>query len=252
MSEQPTDRKSLEGLIRKTMHGMAEFGGMLEEARQKCRTKSRASELEPRNRLRIHIDGVMVAIANSVRMPIANVNKSSSYQITLSVSFIRTHFLVSDMIRNGDVVEAFVLVRKQLESLARLNELDSKHLARLHKKTPNIQNALKGGAGRIYGDLSEIAHFSTPRVAEFLNVVERGPAIGSSLLNVYSERAVACMDMCQFIALYFQMWTLDKLKEWYPDRNYDELAIILGLAISTALEARVIKMDKSALKDDTD
>jgi hypothetical protein len=179
-------------------------------------------------------------------MPIADVNERSSYQINLSASFIRTHFLACDMIMNGDVVEAFVQVRKQLESLARLNELDSKPLAKLHKRTPNIQNALKGGAGRIYGDLSEIAHFSTPRVADFLHIIERGEATGPSLMNVYSERAVACMDMCQFITLYFQMWMVEKLKGWYPDRSYDDLERRLTVSIVTALEAGVIKRDENA------
>ena len=237
---------SIRELIERSMHSMAEFRGMLHEAREKCRDAYRRAEPEPRNRLRIHIDSMMAMLANSVRMPIAKVTESSSYQITLSASFIRTHYVASDMIMDGDVVEAFTLVRKQLESLARLNELDSKPLAKLHKRTPNIQNALKGGAGRIYGDLSEIAHFSTPRVAEFLHIIERGEATGPSIPNVYSERAVACMDMCQFVALYFQMWMVDKLKEWYPDRDYKDLTILLGLAIATALEAGVIKRDENA------
>ena len=220
--EQEAEAKSpARELIGRTMNSMVEFVAMLEEAREKCRQKYRVTETEPRNRVRIHVDGLMARLANSVRMPIASVNQSSSYQITLAASFIRTYFLVTDLIMNGDVVESFVLVRKQLETLARLNELDSRPLAKLDGRTPNIQNVLKGGAGRIYGDLSEIAHFSTPRVAEFLNIIERGEATGPSIPNVYSERAVACMDMCHFIALYFQIWMAEKLKGWYPDRDFE-------------------------------
>lgn len=137
----------VEDLIKKLMGQLGEFAGKLHQAREACRSKYRVEEPEPRNRLRIMIDGLMALLADAVTTPIANVTESSSYQITLSASFIRTHFLACDMIINGDVVEAFVLTRKQLESLARLNELDSKPLAKLYGKTPNIQNALKGGAG---------------------------------------------------------------------------------------------------------
>jgi hypothetical protein len=238
----------IRGLIEKLMRHLGEFGGKLHEAREKCRQEYRRAEPEPRNRLRIMIDGLMAMLADTVRTPIAGVTETSSYQISLSASFIRTHFVACDLIMNGDVVEAFVLVRKQLESLARLNELDSKPLAKLHGKTPNIQNALQGGAGRIYGDLSEIAHFATPRVAEFLHVFENGSAIGPSLLSVYSERAQACMDLCQFFAIYFQLWLIEKLKEWYPSKNHSELIKALSLTIANALDAGVIQESEKATK----
>jgi hypothetical protein len=162
------DKAAVGSLVKRLMGQLGGFGGKLRKAREKCRDNYRKAEPEPRNRLRIMIDGLMAMLANEVTTPIANVTEASSYQISLSASYIRTHFVACELIMNGDVVEAFVLVRKQLESLARLNELDSKPLAKLHGKTPNIQNALKGGAGKIYGDLSEIAHFATPRVSEFL------------------------------------------------------------------------------------
>jgi len=245
MAEEKSDaRRQVENLVRKLMWHLGEFGGKLHEAREKCRSDYRVADPEPRNRLRILIDGLMALFADAVRTPIAHVTESSSYQITLSASFIRTHFVISDLIMNGDVVEAFVLVRKQLESLARLNELDSKPLAKLHGRTPNIQNALVGKAGRIYGDLSEIAHFATPRVAEFLHVIERGTATGPSLLSVYSERAVACMDMSQFVALYFQVWMSDKLKDWYPSNDNSEISTALDLVIGTALDAGIIRQDR--------
>jgi hypothetical protein len=45
----------------------------------------------------------------------------------LVTSYVRTHFIVTDLILNGDLVEAVTLIRKQLESVARLNELESGH-----------------------------------------------------------------------------------------------------------------------------
>ena len=137
MSEKrDTEAKSpLCELIERSVANMAEFRGLPHEAHKKCRTAYRYAEPEPRNCRRNHIDSVMAMLANSVRMPIAKITKSSSYQITLAASFIRTHYVAADMIVDGDVVEVFTLVRKQLESLAGLNELDSKPLAKLHKRT---------------------------------------------------------------------------------------------------------------------
>lgn len=252
MPEQnPQDHDPTKALIVGLMKHLVVFGAQVHAAREQARDKYRKAESEPRNRLRIIIDGLMAMLADAVTTPIAGVTESTSYQIGVSASYIRSHFLVTDLIMNGETIEAFVLIRKQLESLARLNELDSKPLSKLHGKTPNIQNALKGGAGRIYGDLSEIAHFGTPRVTEFLHVIEKGGATGPSLLPAYSEQSVACMDLCQFISLYFQLWLVEKLGQWYPSAGRDDLNNILGIAIATALEAGVIKeADGNAAKKD--
>ena len=239
--EQAKGSDRFRGLIERLMGPLGEFGGKVHEAQERCREKYRRIEPEPRNRLRIMIDGLMAMLAEAVTTPIASVNEVISYQISLSASFIRTHFVLSDLILEGHVVEAFVLLRKQLETLARLNELDSKPLAKLHGKPPNIQNALQGGAGRIYGDLSEVSHFATPRVGELLHIIENGPAFGPSLLPVYSEQVQGCMDLCQFIAIYFELFMIEKLKDWYTTKDRTDLVQALNLTIANALEAGVIR-----------
>ena len=84
------------------------------------------------------------------------------------ISYVRTHFIVTDLILNGDLVEAVTLIRKQLESVARLNELDQRPLHKLEGKTPNIRMFFEHGGGEMYGHLSEVAHFSKPRVSELM------------------------------------------------------------------------------------
>jgi len=63
----------------------------------------------------------------------------------------------------------------------------------------------------MYGSLSEVAHFSSPRVGELLHVDERGELIGPSLLPVFTERSFACFDMTQFMAIHFIDWTVRQL-----------------------------------------
>lgn len=158
----------------KLLRAACDFQGRSLAARELSREQFRRSEPEQNNVLRILIDGQIGLVGEKITGSIKETSPTISYQITVSASFVRTHFLVNDFILNGDLVEAMTLIRKQLESLARLHELDSAPLLKLSGKVPNIKNVLKGAAGKIYGDLSEVAHFSTPRVAELLHIVERG------------------------------------------------------------------------------
>ena len=211
-------------------------------ARETARDKFRDEESNEENILRILIDGLLAHLAKDLGEIIHETNEHISYQIGLSNSFIRTHFLVMDCVLNGDLIEAIVLCRKQLESLARMHEVDSKPLAKLFKKTPNISNVLKGESGRMYGAMSEVAHFSTPRVAELLHVIEKGQMIGPSLHPRYSERSHACSDMEHFVAVHFAFWFIEKLDDWYPANDYTEEKHLLTQAFSLALKCGVLRI----------
>lgn len=223
------------------LRAACDFQGLGMQAREVCREKFRRAESNVNNILRILIDGQVGLLAEDLKRKVEGVTPAISYQIGVSASYIRTHYLVGDLILNGDLVEAIVLIRKQLESLARLHELDSKPFQKLTGKVPNIQNVLKGPAGRMYGDLSEVAHFSTPRVAELMHVVERGDLIGPSLLPVYSERSGACMDMDHFVSVYFIAWMVEKLPTWYPGFDTEERKTLLGQTVLVALDAGVLR-----------
>jgi len=225
----------------KLLRAACEFQGKGKAAREKCREEYRRKETNEENILRVLIDDQIGLLAEKVTKKVGATNPAISYQIGVSASFIRTHFLISDFILNGDLVEAIVLTCKQLESLARLHELDSKPLLKLAGKVPNIQNILKGPAGRMYGDLSEVAHVSTPRVAELLHVVERGELVGPSLLPVYAERSGACFDMSCFVAVYFIAWLVEKLPAWYPGYDNTEDIQLLGQSVMVALDCGVLR-----------
>jgi len=115
-----------------------EFQGKSAGYREMCRDQYIRAEKPEENSLRIIIDGQIGLLTKITQQKIENVSPEISYQISLLSSFIRTHFLSTDAFMNGDLVESIVLIRKQLESVARLHELDNKPLQKLAGKVPNI------------------------------------------------------------------------------------------------------------------
>ena len=56
--------------------------------------------------LRILVDGQIAALETILSNPLQTVIPALSYQIGLVTSCVRTHFLVTDLILNGDLIEA--------------------------------------------------------------------------------------------------------------------------------------------------
>ena len=159
------DHKSnIDELIR----GACDFQADLIRARTKTQETYRAKEPVKHNSFRITLDGLIVRTSQVLSKKIENTDEKISYQISLVISFVRTHFIINDMIMEGDLIEAFTLIRKNFESLTRLHEIDSNPLLKLLKKTPNVINFFKEGGKKLYPTLSEIAHFGTPGVGELL------------------------------------------------------------------------------------
>lgn len=81
------------------------------------------------------------------------------YQALLLGSFMRTHYVLYELILLSSNIEAATLTRKQIELISRIKELDTKDVDTLSKKTPNIKHSRH--FNRDYGILSEIAHSSS-------------------------------------------------------------------------------------------
>jgi hypothetical protein len=231
----------IEKISEKLLESACEFQGASTEAREKCREKFRREESNEQNILRIGVDGMVATLSEKIGTPIASVTEESSYQIGLSASFIRSYYLVTDLFMNGDLIEGLVLLRKQIEVLARIIELETTSVAKLRGKTPNIKHILTNGTGRIYGQLSEVAHFSTPESAEIMGVNVEGVRCGPSLNPQFNENAYGYMDLSHFTGVKFAQWMLAKLKEWYPgtDLGFEhDLAIVV---IKNAFDAEVLE-----------
>lgn len=207
------------------MRNAVEFGANMIRAREATREVYRRGEPGGHNTFRITLDGLIARLALQLaNNPIAHPTEKISYQIGLAVSFVRTHFLINDLIVDGDLIEAFTLIRKNLESLTRLHEIDSSPLLKLLKKTPNVINMFKEGGRQVYTVLSEIAHFGTPRVAELLTIhSEEDGRTGPSLFPAYNVDALPCYDRHAYVSIYFSFWLIQFLKAVYGDA-YDAKA----------------------------
>lgn len=204
--------------------------------RAKANKEYRDKEPELHNTFRITLDGLIVRIVNALSEKIENTNEKISYQISLAISFTRTHFIINDMILEGDLIEAFTLIRKNFESVTRLNEIDKTPLRKLHKKTPNVINIFGKAGKQLYPSLSEIAHFGTPRVGELLTVKsDCDGRIGPSIYPIFNENSFACFDRHAFVSIYFSFWMIEFLKSVYKDK-YDSkkddatFMIMIGIA----------------------
>lgn len=215
-------------------------------AREIARDVYREAETNEENVLRISIDGLIALLAHNMTGRIEITGEKSSYQISLVTSYIRSHFLINDMIMDGDVVEATILIRKQLESLTRMHELDANPLMKLMKRTPNVINCFKSMGKKIYPHLSEIAHFATPRVGELLHVGEDGELVGPSLHPRYTKAAHGSFDLQALVSIYFLFWLIEKQKTWYPNIDSTTNMAVLNSTFEIALDSGVISNGETA------
>lgn len=112
--------------------------------------------------------------------------EEGNYSAGLVASFIRTHFMVVRCAEHSHLIEGVTLLRKQLEVLARLTEIDDfpGELERFLEKPPNLK-VLKSTLSRLYGPYSEIAHSSVPARFHLLGSVETDET--SSYLSLYPK-----------------------------------------------------------------
>jgi hypothetical protein len=177
------------------------------------------NESELHNVFRKTLDGFLILIIENLFGKYDNASEEFRYQLNLTISYLRTHFIINNLIIDGDLIEAYTLIRKQFEKYTRLNELDTKPIEKLRGKTPNVIN-LFGEAGKeIYPELSEVAHFGHPRVSEFLSIETKDGKKGPSIFPTYKESAIICYDRSAYVALYFSAWLIDFVQENNPNYN---------------------------------
>ena len=217
-------------------------------ARTATRDKYRKEEPHGHNTFRITIDGLIVRASSQLANKIEVPTEKISWQIGLIISFIRTHFIIDDMIMDGDLIEAFTLIRKNFECITRLNEIDNNPIQKLLKKTPNVINIFKEGGKQLYPSFSEIAHFGTPRVAELLSVESLDDGrVGPSLFPAYNIDALACYDRHAYVSIYFTFWLIQFLKTVYGDKyDHDADEKTFYIMSKIAEENGIIQVAKKA------
>lgn len=191
--------------------------------------------------LRVQIDGLLGLLTRRMQLPISNTTPEASYQIGLAASFTRSHYIVSSLLLEGELIEAVTLLRKNLEVLARLNEVEQLPLDQITGKTPNAKYAFDDKKAPVYGHLSEIAHFSTPDAGDLLQPAVVGDRIGPRIVPAYDERAAGYMDLLQYLAIRFAQWQLTKLHVWYPGASFYAESQLFMFALELALRLGVVR-----------
>lgn len=231
-----------ESKVKALIVAACELQGKIDSARKTCFDQYRAKETEQANSIRVLVDGAVASMTMKMTQKIQETSETISYQISLAASYVRTHFIINDLIMSGDLIEAITLIRKQLESLTRLHELDKKPVGKLAGKVPNVRHIFNQASGRLYGELSEIAHFAKPRVGELLHVIEEAERVGPNIMPVYSERCIGCYDLQVFLAIYFLGWFTEKLPTWYPGYDNEEDKSTVGYIAMLAQNSGMIEL----------
>jgi hypothetical protein len=151
--------------------------------------------------------------------------KNGIYLADLMVSFCRSHFIASELIIGGELVEGAVIVRKQMELLARVNELSAGlDIDRLVKRTPNIKH-LKTGLNRLYSEYSKISHSANPKIMQILGRKELEGVTYTPLYPEFQENAYVSMQHLVMTVLEYYVWCANFLIENFPeyDATFDSV-----------------------------
>ncbi|TDN41940.1 hypothetical protein EDF64_11419 [Curtobacterium flaccumfaciens] len=130
--------------------------------------------------------------------------EDGAYYTGLVTSFLRTHLAVVDAARESELIDGTVLIRKQLEILARLHELGTAPASKLLGTTPNVK-VLRLPLKTLYGSYSEIAHSSVTKHFELLGGSEYGDG-WTSLYPKYSSNSKVLIQHAAIIFLDFWFW----------------------------------------------
>lgn len=222
------------------------------KARDACSKEYRSKEPIEQNTLRILIDGQIASLAQRFSNQTTVTDQKISYQLSIFTSYVRSHFVINDLILGGDVIEALTVIRRQIEALARLNEIDSKPLQTLLGRTPNVGNVLGKGSGPLYGYISGIAHSASLDVSKLLGVIDDNERVGTSITPVFSDSLGAAFEVHWFFSLYFLVWVIEKFAVWYPGYDNSDDKSLLERTFLLALQAGVLRYppeDHEAKKD---
>lgn len=231
------EEKIMENLFQNCL----EFQTLLKKAREEHSIEYRKNE-GGLNSFRILLDSIITDLTFQFTNKIENINEAQSYQLNLSLSLIRSHFIINDLILEGEIIEAEVLIRKQLENLTRLHEVDEKPLNKLLGKTPNVINTFQKFAKKAYMDLSEVAHFGRPRVGQLMGyqTAEDGKA-GPSLLPLFTSHAFEIYKTYGAIMTLFVNWLIDFEEKMYVENDFIDLhRDLLKMLYASAFKAGVL------------
>jgi len=170
------------------------------------------------------------------------------YKQALLASFIRTVFVSIELIINSELIEAATLLRKQIELIARLRELDKFKHSELKKKnnTPNVKY-LKSNLRKIYSLYSENAHSTTYASHSLLGFYKSTKKKKHVIYPEFTLNTEVIFDNWLGVFFEFTLWVLDykaKYIEGYSQEDEVEYEKIFSVYKASKIR------DKLAQKHD--
>jgi hypothetical protein len=126
----------------------------------------------------------------------------------LIVSFCRSHFTASDLIAGCELVEAGVILRKQMELVSRLHELRKGiPIDDLVGQVPNVRH-LSPALRRVYGEYSALTHSSNPKQLQLLGEIQNESGFtGTPLYPAFQDNAYVALFHSCVLTMEFCAWS---------------------------------------------
>lgn len=154
--------------------------------------------------LRVMSDLVLMDLKKKLlNKPQTGLTPNDSNIIYYLGTYIRSYYLISELIMKGYDLEAITLMRRSLEILSRIADLDKSEKQELPEKMPKMSSAINE-AVRLYGDLSKIAHNQPSSTSEFVFFQKEDGRIGASLHPVHDDKLyLVYLDFHRINTIFF-------------------------------------------------
>lgn len=155
-------------------------------------------------------------------------DEKQQYKLLLVVSFMRTHYVVNELIIYSEIIEASTLMRKQLELIARLKEIEVSELEKIEKKVPQMKHVpwIKD----YYGLWSQVAHNASLDSLDLLGYnMEDEEHKRFYVQPSYTENTIDAFNMNIGLFMVFALEIVSILEELLPAyKPVEELKYLLS------------------------
>lgn len=165
-------------------------------------------------------------------------NELLQYKLLLAVSFMRTHICACEHIFRSENIEATTLLRKQLELIARMHEVEVKDLAKIYDKVPNVGFAHPLNV--LYGHMSKVAHNADMESLDMLGYrMDDDTHKRFCLYPIYNENTIYSFGVAigQFLMFVIETIFLQKaiFEEYDVREDGDLVAEFLQYGLTTEI-----------------
>lgn len=156
-------------------------------------------------------------------------DEKQQYKLLLVVSFMRTHYVINELIIYSEIIEASTLMRKQLELIARLKEIEVSELECIEKKVPQMKHV--PWMKEYYGLWSQVAHSASLDSLDLLGYnMEDENHKRFYVQPSYTENTIDAFNMNIGLFMMFAVEVANIMEKIIPNyKPVEELKFVLSL-----------------------